>query len=351
MARKKSVSTSSFANFNRKFWKFFAIFIGAVFMFFLLASLGVFGEMPSFDELENPDSMLATEIISEDGVTIGKFFRENRTPIYFNDLPQHLVDALVATEDERFYKHSGIDARGTLRAALSLGSSGGASTITQQLAKLLFHGEGSKNIVLRVVQKCKEWIIAVKLERYYTKNEILTMYLNRADFVNTAVGIRSAAKVYFNKEPRDLNIEESALLVGMLKNPSLYNPTRELRKELVFNRRNTVLGQMVKNGYLEKEAKEQLEKLPLQLDFRPESHKEGIATYFREYLRDFMKKWVKENKKADGSSYDIYRDGLKIYTTIDSRMQKHAEEAVDEHMRNLQVEFFKQHKNNKNAPF
>lgn len=351
MTAKKSVPTSTFAAYNKRFWKLFALFLGAIFLFFFLASVGLFGDMPSFDELENPDSMLATEIISEDGVTIGKFFRENRTPITFDDLPQHLVDALIATEDERFYNHSGIDARGTLRAAVSLGSSGGASTITQQLAKLLFHGEGSKNIFYRVIQKCKEWIIAVKLERYYTKNEIITMYLNRADFVNTAVGIRSAARVYFNKEPKDLNIEESALLVGMLKNPSLYNPTREMRQELVFNRRNTVLGQMVKNGYLEKEAKEQLEKLQVKLDFRPESHKEGIATYFREYLRDYMKKWVKENKKADGSNYDIYKDGLKIYTTIDSRIQKYAEEAVDEHMRNLQAEFFKQHKKNKNAPF
>lgn len=351
MAQKKNLGTAEFSKYNRKFWKFFAFGMGGIFLFFFLASLGVFGSMPSFDELENPDSNLATEVISSDGVTIGKFYRENRTPISYEDLPQHLVDALVATEDERFYNHSGIDARGTMRAVFKLGSSGGASTITQQLAKLLFHGERSKNIFVAVTQKVKEWIIATKLERQYTKNEILTMYLNRADFVNTAVGIRSAAKVYFGKEPRDLTIEEGALLVGMLKNPSLYNPTRERRKELVFNRRNTVLGQMVKNGFLEKEAKEQLEKLPVKLDFNPESHKEGIATYFREYLRDYMRKWVKENKKPDGSDYNIYSDGLKIYTTIDSRMQKHAEDAVHEHIKNLQAEFFKSQKNNKNAPF
>lgn len=349
MAGKKN--TDGTTRYIKLFWKLFASFIGVVLLFFFLASLGVFGTMPSFDELENPNSNLATEIISADGVTLGKFFRENRTPITYEDLPQHLIDALVATEDERFYSHSGIDARGTLRAFAYLGKKGGASTITQQLAKLLFHGERSGNLFQKITQKVKEWIIAVKLEKHYTKNEIIVLYLNRADFVNNAVGIRSATRIYFNKEPKDLSIEESALLVGMLKNPSLYNPTREARKELVLNRRNTVLGQMVKNGYLEKEAEEQLEQKPIELNFTPESHKEGIATYFREYLRDYMRKWVKENKKPDGSSYDIYRDGLKIHTTIDSRMQKHAEDAVDEHMKNLQAEFFKQHQKNKNAPF
>lgn len=348
MATKKN--TNNFSRYNKLFWKVFASFIVAIFLFFFLASIGVFGSMPSFDELENPDSDMATEIISEDGVTLGKFYRQNRTPVAYEDLPQHLVDALVATEDERFYSHSGIDARGTLRAAVKLGRKGGASTVSQQLAKNLFHGsEGSKNIILRVIQKAKEWIIAIKLERQYTKNEIIAHYLNTVDFVNNAYGIRSAARVYFGKEPKDLTIEESAVLIGMLQAPSAYNPKRN--PENSQKRRNIVLGQMVKNGYLEKEAKEQLEKKPIELNFTPESHKEGIATYFREYLRDYMKKWVKENKKPDGSNYDIYRDGLKIYTTIDSRMQKYAEEAVDEHVKNLQVEFFKQHKNNKNAPF
>src|SRR5690606_29131323 len=210
--------------------------LGGIVLFFLLASWGVFGPMPSFEQLENPDSNLATEIVSSDGEVLGKFYNENRTMIKYSDLPKHLVDALVATEDERFYDHSGIDSRGTLRAALSLGTSGGASTITQQLAKLLFHGEGSKFFVFRIVQKAKEWIIAIRLERQYTKNEIIAMYLNKADFVNTAVGIRSAAKVYFGKEPRNLTIEESAMLVGMLKNPSLYNPVR--REERVKERRN-----------------------------------------------------------------------------------------------------------------
>ncbi|HBI00398.1 PBP1A family penicillin-binding protein, partial [uncultured Flavobacterium sp.] len=351
MAKKNNSTVKDISYYQKKFWKVFFIGLTGVILFFVFASFGLFGSMPSFDELENPDSNLATEIISSDGVVLGKFYRENRSPVTFDELPKHLVDALVATEDERFYEHSGIDARRTFGAALRLGSDGGASTISQQLAKLLFHGEGSKFILFRLVQKVKEWIIATKLERQYTKNEIIALYLNRADFVNTAVGIKSAAKVYFGKEPRDLSIEESALLVGMLKNPSLYNPTREKRKELVLNRRNTVLNQMVRNNFLEPEAKAQLEKKPIVLDFNPESHLEGIATYFREYLRDYMKKWVKENKKPDGSEYNIYNDGLKIYTTIDSRMQKHAEEAVHEHLKNLQVEFFKSQKRNKNAPF
>ncbi|GEM54278.1 penicillin-binding protein 1A [Flavobacterium branchiophilum NBRC 15030 = ATCC 35035] len=305
--------------------------------------------MPSVEELENPNSNLATEIISFDGVLLGKFYNENRTSIKYKDLPKHLVDALVATEDERFYDHSGIDARGTLRAVLKLGTNGGASTITQQLAKLLFHGERSRNPIIAIVQKVKEWIIAIKLERQYTKSEIIAMYFNKADFVNTAVGIRSAAKVYFGKEPRNLTIEESAMLVGMLKNPSLFNPVR--RPEKVKERRNVVLHQMVKNGYLEETAKSKLENKPLVLKFHPESHLDGMATYFREYLRDYMKAWIKENKKPDGSDYDMYRDGLKIYTTIDSRIQQYAEEAVSAHIKNLQEEFFSQAKDNKNAPF
>lgn len=349
--KKNSGQVKDLAYYNRTFWKIFLIGLGCGFLFFLFASWGLLGSMPSFEELENPESNLATEIISSDGETLGKFYNENRTAIKYSDLPQHLVDALVSTEDERFYEHSGIDTRGTLRAIAGLGSSGGASTITQQLAKLLFHGERSRNPIIAVVQKAKEWIIATRLERQYTKQEIIAMYFNKADFVNNAVGIRSASKVYFGKEPRNLKIEEAAVLVGMLKNPSYFNPIKEKRKQLVFDRRNTVLSQMVKNDKLEPAAKESLSKKPLVLDYHPESHNEGIATYFREYLRDFMKTWVKENPKKDGGEYDIYRDGLKIYTTIDSRMQRYAEEAVTAHMENLQKEFFKQAKDNKNAPF
>jgi len=349
---KNQTNNQDFSKYIKTFWKLFLFGVIGVILLFLFASWGFFGEMPSFEKLENPDSNVATEIISSDGEVIGKFYAENRVPVKYADLPKHLVDALVATEDERFYEHSGIDAKGTFRAALSLGSSGGASTITQQLAKNLFHGaDGSKNIVLRVLQKIKEWVIAVRLERQYSKKEILAMYLNEVDFVNGAVGIRSASKIYFNKEPKNLTINEAAVFVGMLKNPSLYNPNREKRIQRVTDRRNTVLGQMVKNNLLSKEEKEKLEKEPIVLDFKPESHSEGSATYFREYLRDYMKKWVKDHPKEDGTEYDIYRDGLKIYTTIDSRMQKYAEEAVTEHLTNLQAEFFKNAKGKKNAPF
>ena len=351
MATKKA-NTDDFSEYKRKFWQLFAYGFLGIILLFLFASWGFFGKMPSFDDLENPDSNVATEIISSDGVVIGKFFKENRTPVKYEELPQHLVKALVATEDERFYDHSGIDAKGTLRAVVRLGRDGGASTLTQQLAKNLFHGsDGSKFILFRVIQKVKEWIIAIRLERQYTKQEIIALYLNQVDFVNGAVGIRSAAKIYMNKEPKDLTIEESALFVGMLKNPSLYNPNRKKRAELVLNRRNTVLGQMVKNGVISESKKAELSKLPIKLDFRPESHAQGSATYFREYLRDYMKKWVKDHLKSDGTEYDLYRDGLKIYTTIDSKMQQYAEEAVYEHLKNLQKEFFKGKKDQENAPF
>ncbi|WP_353102247.1 PBP1A family penicillin-binding protein [Myroides odoratus] len=351
MKNKKQTNKNA-ANFKKYVSAFWIAFFGlgvAIVLFFLCASWGVFGAMPTFDELENPSSNVATEIISSDGKTIGKFYLENRVPVNYDDLPPHLVQALIATEDERFYGHSGIDARGTLRAVTSVGSSGGASTITQQLAKLLFHGEGSRNLAKRIAQKAKEWVIAVKLERQYTKEEILTMYLNKADFVNNAVGIRSAAKVYLGKEPKDLTIDEAAMLVGMLQNPAYFNPVR--RPELVQKRRNVVLHQMAKNDFITKEESLRMQELPLSLHFTPESHREGIATYFREYLRDYMRRWVKENPKKDGTTYDIYRDGLKIYVSIDSRMQKYAEEAVQEHISNLQEEFFIQQKNNKNAPF
>lgn len=353
MAQKKTNQKSTVVKdikyYQKKFWKLFFYTLGGVFLFFLFASWGLFGAMPSFEDLENPESNLATEIISSDGVVLGKFYNENRTAIKYKDLPKHLVDALVSTEDERFYEHSGIDAKRTFGAAAQLGSNGGASTLTQQLAKLLFHGEGSKFLPFRIVQKAKEWIIAIRLERQYTKNEIIALYFNQVDFVNGAVGIRSAAKVYFNKEPRNLTIEESALLVGMLTNPSRFNPNRF--PERALKRRNIVLGQLVRNNHLEESAKKILEKKPIKLDFHPESHLDGTATYFREYLRDFMKKWVKDHKKPDGEEYDVYGDGLKIYTTIDSKIQEHAEEAVTEHMKNLQEEFWIQQKGNKNAPF
>ena len=337
------------AYYQKKFWKLFFIGLAGIGLFFLFASWGLFGSMPSFEDLENPDSNLATEIISADGVVLGKYFQKNRSQLKYADLPKNLVQALVATEDARFYEHSGIDGRGTLRAISSLGTSGGASTLTQQLAKQLFHGEGSKFLPFRIVQKVKEWIIAIRLERQYTKNEIIAMYCNVYDFGNNSVGVSSAAKTYFSKEPKDLTINESAILVGMFKNSGLYNPIRN--PQGVINRRNVVFSQMEKGKIISEKEKERLQSLPLKLNFKLETHKEGTATYFREYLRDYMKKWVEENKKPDGSDYDIYRDGLKIYTTIDSRMQAHAETAVTAHMANLQEEFFRQSKDNKNAPF
>ena len=337
------------AYYQKKFWKLFFMGLTGIGLFFLFASWGLFGSMPSFEDLENPDSNLATEIISADGVVLGKYFQKNRSQLKYADLPKNLVQALVATEDARFYEHSGIDGRGTLRAISSLGTSGGASTLTQQLAKQLFHGEGSKFLPFRIVQKVKEWIIAIRLERQYTKNEIIAMYCNVYDFGNNSVGVSSAAKTYFSKEPKDLTINESAILVGMFKNSGLYNPIRN--PQGVINRRNVVFSQMEKGKIISEKEKERLQSLPLKLNFKLETHKEGTATYFREYLRDYMKKWVEENKKPDGSDYDIYRDGLKIYTTIDSRMQAHAETAVTAHMANLQEEFFRQSKDNKNAPF
>ena len=347
--KKKQESNTQFSKYIKWFWM--SIFGGTIviILIFLLASWGVFGTLPSFEELENPENNLATEVISIDGKTLGKYAYENRTPVKFKDLPENLVNALVATEDERFFDHSGVDIKATVRAVVMMGKDGGGSTITQQLAKLLFHGEGSKSLPERILQKVKEYVIAVKLERQYTKNEIITMYLNKYDFLNLAVGIRSASRIYFGKEPIDLKPAESAMLIGMLKNASYYNPLR--REDLVKNRRNTVLGQMYKNDFLTEEQKDSLQNTKLNLNINREGHSDGYATYFREYLRDFMKTWIKENKKPDGSEYNLHRDGLKIYVTIDSKMQQYAEEAMAEHMANLQRVFAKEQKKNKNAPF
>jgi penicillin-binding protein 1A len=323
-----------------------------IILIFLLASWGVFGEMPDHTVLENPKTNLATEIISSDAKTLGKFyFNDNRTPVDYDELPQHLVDALIATEDARYHSHSGIDTRGTLRAILTLGNGGGASTISQQLAKQLFHGEGSKNTLGRITQKVKEWIIAIRLERQYTKEEIIAQYFNIYDFLNNADGIRSAARIYFGKEPSELDLKEASMLVGMFKNSSLYNP--RVRPELTKNRRNVVLAQMAKYDYITEKVKDSVQQLELDLNYSPESHREGIATYFREYLRDFIKKWIEDNPKPDGTKYNLYSDGLKIYTTIDSRMQQYAEDAVQQHMPRLQAEFFHQNtpQRNPTAPF
>ena len=351
-AKKQEAEKSrKYSKYKSWFWSLFAIGLSLIVLLFLLAGWGVFGEMPTFEELENPETNLATEIFSSDGETLGKYYNENRTPVKFEDLPPHLIEALVATEDERYYEHSGIDARSTLRAAVFLGKKGGASTITQQLAKLLFTENASRNPFARVMQKAKEWVIAARLERQYTKDEIITMYLNKYDFLYQAVGVRSASKIYFDKEPKDLKVEEAAVLVAMLKNPILYNPVKERFKENALERRNVVLSQMEVNGYLSEEEEDSLQKLPLSITFSPQGHDEGVATYFRVYLQGFMQDWISKNPKPDGSEYNIYRDGLKIYTSIDSRMQEYAEEAVKDHIAHLQREFDRQNKSNKTAPF
>jgi penicillin-binding protein 1A len=345
------MATKKITNFSKYIKWFWGIILGGFFslvLLFILASWGVLGALPTFEDLENPETNLATEVISIDGKTIGKYAKENRTPIKYKELPANLVNALVATEDERFYEHAGIDFRGTARAVLKPGS-GGASTITQQLAKMLFTGKRSPNKIKRVLQKVKEWVVATKLETQYTKQEIIAMYLNKYDFLNQAVGIRSAARIYFGKEPKDLVLEESAMLVGMLKNSSYFNPLR--RQAKVKQRRNVVLKQVNRSGFITETEKDSLQKLPFKIKYTPESHDVGLATYFRGHLQKVMRKWVKNNPKPNGEQYDIFSDGLKIYVTIDSRMQKYAEEAVKEHVSNLQTYFFKEQKRNKTAPF
>jgi penicillin-binding protein 1A len=340
---------------HRKFitW-FWIIFAGPVLAFFLFVlGVRVFAEFPETAELQNPKTNLATEVYSGDMKVIGKFYAENRTNVKFNEISPNVVKALIATEDARFYNHSGVDLKALLRAIVGAltgsSSSGGGSTITQQLAKMLFPREELHGFGL-VTRKIKEWIIAVRLEREYTKEEIIALYLNKFDFVNNAVGIKSAAQIYFNTTPDSLRLEQAAVLVGMAKNPAYFNPNRF--RERSEGRRNTVLAQMAKYNYIDENELERVQKIPLKLAFRPEDHNEGLAPYFREYLRDvFLKKWCEEHPKPDGSKYDIYRDGLKIYTTLDSRMQRYAEAAVAEHMKVLQADFDKECKKKKNAPF
>ena len=332
------------------FWFLFSVGVVSMYGLFYLASIGKFGEMPDFRQLENPKTNFASEIISSDNEVLGKYyFNDNRTPIKYEDINTKTVEALIATEDERFYSHPGIDLKATLRAIVFLNTRGGASTISQQLARQLFVGVRSRNIIQAVGQKIKEWVIAVELEKQYTKEEIITMYLNIYDFGYYGDGIKSASNIYFSKEPIDLKIEESAMLIGMLQNSSLYDPLR--RPEITKNRRDLVLMQMAKNKYISENEKDSLQKIPLELNYTPQSHRQGLATYFRSYLRGFMKDWTDNNLKSDGSKYNLYSDGLKIYTTINSKMQKYAEESVTEHMKNLQKEFFIQNDTLSTAPF
>ena len=339
---------------NRKIllWLIITCPFFGLFLLVNLTAIGVFGGLPTFDQLESPKNNLATEIISEDGVVLGKYFFENRSRANYNEIPENLVNAFISTEDVRFRNHSGIDGRALLRAIYGAltgkSSSGGASTITQQLSKMLFTEKPSSGID-RVMQKLKEWIISAQLEKRYTKDEILTMYLNRFDWVNNAVGIKSASKVYFNKAPIDLNVSESAMLVGMLKNPSYYNPDR--RMELTEGRRNIVLSQMNKYEVISDSLYDTLVQQPIVLNFKKASHNEGLAPYFREYFRGELKKWCSTHTKPNGANYNAYTDGLKVYTTINSRLQQFAEEGMRTHISSLQKDFNNHWKGYTKAPY
>ena len=324
-----------------------------LFLFIFLINVGTFGSLPKVDELLNPKNNLATVVYSGDMKVLGKYYSENRVNVNFNQIDKDLVEALVATEDARFYEHSGVDIKALGRSfsgAFTGGSKGGGSTITQQLAKMMFPREKLSKPQL-IIRKIKEWIIATKLEKYYTKDEIMALYLNKFDFLNLAVGVKSAAQIYFNRTQDSLKIEQAAMLIGMAKNPSLFNPIRHA--DTTLHRRNVVMNQMVKYGYLSKQKYDSLKILPLGLSFHPEDHNDGLATYFREYLRDnFLKAWCEKHiNPATNEPYNIYKDGLKIYTTIDSRMQQYAEESVNEHMYDLQKQFSKECLTKKNAPF
>jgi len=327
---------------------FFVLFVWMVSINFL----GFFGALPDFKALENPDSELASEMYAADGVLLGTFARENRSPVTYDELSPNLVQALIATEDERFEAHSGIDLQAMLRVfvkSILLGQdAGGGSTLSQQTAKNLFKtrtdaGAGFLSSIpgLRMlIIKTKEWIVATQLERAYTKNEILTLYLNTSEFGSNAFGIKTAAKTFFNKTPAELSIQESAVLVGLFKAPTYYSPV--FNPENSLRRRNTVLYQMVKNEVLEEAAYDSISKIPIALDYRVQNQNQGLATYFREIVKADLIKWTKENLKSDGSAYDLFGDGLKIYVTIDSRMQRYAEEAMQEHMASLQQAFYKE---------
>ena len=328
---------SHFKKYLVAFWLIVLLpFIGITFFLFLVSN-GTFGELPTFEELENPKSNLASEIITSDHVVLGKYYVQNRTNVHYYELSPNLINALKATEDIRFEQHSGIDIRGLMRVLFRAGTAGGGSTITQQLAKNLFHDRPDTKM-RRIIQKIQEWIIAVRLERNYTKEEILAMYLNTVEFGSNAFGIKSAARTFFNQMPSTLNVQESAVLVGLLKAPTLYSPVRNPKNSL--DRRNTVLAQMRKYNFLTPQQFDSLKAIPIKLHYQSEDHNYGLATHFRESLRGEMLEWCKEHKKADGHPYNLYTDGLKIYTTIDSRMQRYAEEAMREHLSELQKVFF-----------
>ncbi len=325
-----------FQRYLKWFWLLIILPVIFLFLFVTGTAFGLFGELPTFAELENPSTYQATEIYSSDLKILGKYYRENRSLVHYEDLSPNLVNALMATEDIRFEKHSGVDIRGLVRAVIHLGKAGGGSTLTQQLAKNLFH-EIPDSKIQRIIQKIQEWIISARLERSYTKHEILAMYLNTVEFGSNAFGIRSASTTFFHKEPKDLSIEEASLLVGMLQAPTRYNPVRNYDASL--QRRNVVLSQLKKYKFITDLQFDMLKRKPIVLKFEAEGHASGLAPYFRETLRLELNKWCRDHKKADGTSYNLYTDGLRIYTTIDSRMQRYAEEAVKEHLSGLQKDF------------
>lgn len=328
------------SNAVRLFWKIFFWGWGLFLLFLIAVYLGVFGKLPSLAELENPSMLSSSEIYAADGTLMGKYYLKDRTNVKYNDISPTVIDALISTEDERFYKHSGIDIKSLARAVVFLGSEGGASTITQQLAKNLLN-QGNNNKAIRVIEKFKEWIVAIKLERNFTKEEIASLYLNMVSYGDEIYGIRNAAKTYFQKEPSRLNIEESAVLVGLLKGNTLYNPRRNPKAAL--DRRNTVIDQMVRNDFLPEAEAAKLKVKPIDLKYKKMDENAGIGPYFRDVLRDEVKKWCKENKNPKtGNPYEIYKDGLKIYTTINPRMQEYAEIAVFRHMQKLQKVFSNQ---------
>ena len=361
------------------FWGLFAGGCLFLILLFWMITMGWIGYLPPLEELQNPKNRFASEVFSADMQSLGRYYRkENRVGVPYQDLSPYLIDALVSTEDVRFYKHTGVDTKSFFRAVLMLGRAGGGSTLTQQLAKQLWSPRAN-NIFERAMQKPIEWVIATKLERLYSKDEILLMYLNQFDFLYNAVGIKSAAQVYFNTTPAELKIEECAMLVGMCKNPAYFNPIRH--PERTTARRNTVLGQMCKYEYITKAERDSLCELPLDIRYHSVDHKQGLAPYFREYLRLMLtakepkesnySEWnmqqyeidkyewehnplygfCNKNTKPDGSNYDLYQDGLRIYTTIDSRMQRYAEEAVHEHITDLQKRFFNEKRKKSYAPF
>jgi len=349
-------SSNEFKKYIKYFWIGYFSILVLVVVFFITTSLGWLGFMPTFEELENPKTNLASEVYSADQVMLGKYYYENRSNIDYNGLSVNLINSLVATEDIRFERHSGIDFRSLSRVILfnivgGNRSAGGGSTITQQLAKNLFPREEHPGFFSLVFIKLKEWITAIKLERNYTKEEILSMYLNTVDFGYQSFGIKSAAKTYFNKLPSELNIEESALLIGILKAPSFYSPINHPERSM--QRREVVLHQMMVYNYITKAQYDSLKVLPISMSrFHVQDQNTGIATYFREYLRLYLDDWCLKHKKPDSTCYNLYKDGLKIYTTINSRMQLYAEEAVSEYLGEvLQPEFYKHWKGVKNAPF